>query len=66
MIFKQHEDSFKKTFDYLMQSVLLRGKEKAVALQSTDSLNTIISDSDLIPRLEPQVHDLMRFFNAAI
>ena len=53
MLFERYPEAFNKVIDFLIQSVGLHGEQKVVALQSADTLNTIISDKDLIPRLEP-------------
>jgi len=51
MLFSRHEDVFLKVINFLISSVALHGKEKVIALQSADTLSTIIADKDLIPRL---------------
>jgi hypothetical protein len=38
---------------FLIQSTSFTGNELAIANQSCDTLSTIITDTDLIPRLEP-------------
>jgi len=55
MLFEKYRDAFLKTIDFLISSLQLGGEEKVIALQSADTLNTIISDRDLAPRLRPEV-----------
>ncbi len=59
MLFLKYEDAFVKTFDFLLGSVAQAGDLKALAIQSADTLSTIISDRDLVPRLEPHVPRLI-------
>ena len=59
MLFNKFPEAFFKVIDFLVQSVGLLGEQKVVALQSADTLNTIISDKDLIPRLEPHLPRLI-------
>ncbi len=63
MLFLKYDEAFNKVIDFLIKSVALLGDQKVVALQSADTLNTIISDNDLIPRLEPQLPRLMDILN---
>jgi hypothetical protein len=63
MLFEKFHEAFIKTIDFLIQSVALNGEEKVIALQSADTLNTIISDKDLIPRLEPELPRLLGVLN---
>ncbi len=59
MLFEKNRSAFLKTVDFLIKSVALVKEEKVIALQSADTLNTIISDKDLIPRLKPEVPRLL-------
>lgn len=59
MLFTKYESAFLKVMDFLLESLSLTGSQKVVALQSADTLNTIISDKDLIPRLEPHLPRLI-------
>jgi hypothetical protein len=59
MLFANHRNAFLKTMDFLIQSIGLTKEEKVIAIQSADTLNTIISDKDLIPRLIPEVPRLI-------
>lgn len=63
MLFIKYESAFIKVMDFLLESLSLSGKQKVVALQSADTLNTIISDKDLIPRLEPHLPRLIKVLN---
>jgi len=57
MLFSKHNEAFIKTMDFLFHSVGYENKtpETVIALQSIDTLNTVVSDSDLAPRLEPML-----------
>jgi len=50
VLFKQNPQAFKETVLFLYQSVNLQGENKAIALQSIDTLKTVTCDQDLIPR----------------
>lgn len=60
MLFSKHEDVFLKVINFLISSVALHGSEKVVALQSADTLSTIIADKDLIPRLQHHLPSLIK------
>lgn len=60
MLFSRHEDVFLKVINFLISSVALHGKEKVIALQSADTLSTIIADKDLIPRLQNHLPSLIQ------
>jgi hypothetical protein len=64
MLFEKYREPFLKTMDFLIQSVNLTNQEKVIALQSADTLNTIISDKDLIPRLSPEIPRIIETLNA--
>jgi hypothetical protein len=63
MLFIKYESAFIKVMDFLIESLSLTGLQKVVALQSADTLNTIVSDKDLIPRLEPHMPRLIKVLN---
>jgi len=44
MIFTDHDVAFRKTIQFLFESLGYIGKESVVALQSIDTMNTIVSD----------------------
>lgn len=60
MLFGRDEQAFIKSIDFLFRSVSLTGPQKAVALQSADTLNTIVKDKDLWPRLSPHIGTLVQ------
>jgi hypothetical protein len=60
MLFSKQEDVFIKVINFLIHSVALTGIEKAIALQSADTLSTIVADTDLIPRLAPHLPSLIK------
>lgn len=63
MLFKKDNDKFIIAMNFLIESLSFTGDQKVIALQSADTLNTIISDSDLIPRLEPEIPALLKILN---
>lgn len=52
MLYKDREDAFRETIFFLYRSVNLKGEDKAIALQSIDTLKTVTCDQDLIPRIQ--------------
>mmetsp|Transcript_24382 Transcript_24382/g.37784 ORF Transcript_24382/g.37784 Transcript_24382/m.37784 type:complete len:219 (-) Transcript_24382:1528-2184(-) len=52
VIYKTNVEAFKQTILFLYGSVNLGGREKAIALQSIDTLKTVTCDHDLIPRFQ--------------
>ena len=52
VLYKGQPDAFKHTVHFLYKSVDLDGENKAIALQSIDTLKTITCDQDLIPRMK--------------
>lgn len=52
VLFKNEPAAFRSTVMFLYQSVDLQGEDKAIALQSIDTLKTITCDQDLIPRIQ--------------
>jgi len=51
VLYKQKPDAFRNTVFFLYRSVDLQGEDKAIALQSIDTLKTVTCDQDLIPRI---------------
>ena len=51
VMYKNQPDAFKNTVLFLYSSVDLTGEDKAIALQSIDTLKTVVCDQDLIPRI---------------
>jgi hypothetical protein len=52
VLFKKQPETFKNTILFLYNSVNLGGEDKALALQSIDTLKTITCDQDLIPTIQ--------------
>lgn len=63
MLFRENQEGFKNIVDFLIKSLSFVGGSKVIALQSADTLNTIISDTDLIPRLEPYLPEILSILN---
>jgi hypothetical protein len=63
MLFKKDNTKFITAMNFLIESLSFTGEQKVIALQSADTLNTIISDNDLIPRLEPEIPNLLMILN---
>ena len=51
-LFQQHHDLFIKTIEFLIKNLALESTERVLALQSADTLKSIISDQDMVNRLE--------------
>lgn len=66
MLFLQHNQAFEKTMNFLFESVGYPDNtcEKVIALQSIDTLNTVVSDTDLAPRLEPLIPNIVQILNS--
>ena len=52
MLYKDKDEAFRETIFFLYKSVNLKGEDKAIALQSTDTLKTVTCDQDLFPRVQ--------------
>lgn len=52
MLYKDRGEAFKETIFFLYNSVNLKGEDKAIALQSIDTLKTVTCDQDLFPRIQ--------------
>jgi hypothetical protein len=52
MLYKDREAAFRETIFFLYRSVNLKGDDKAIALQSIDTLKTVTCDQDLFPRIQ--------------
>lgn len=63
MLFKKNDDQFLMIVNFLISSLKLTGEQKVVALQAADTLNTIITDNDLVPRIEPHLPELLNVLN---
>lgn len=51
VLYKENDAAFRDTIFFLYRSVDLQGEDKAIALQSIDTLKTVTCDQDLIPRV---------------
>ena len=52
MLYKNKDEAFRETIFFLYKSVNLKGDDKAIALQSIDTLKTVTCDQDLFPRIQ--------------
>jgi hypothetical protein len=62
MLFLEHNEAFIFSMQFLFESVSF-GKntiESVIALQSIDSLSTVVSDGDLAPRLTSILPDIVK------
>ena len=66
MLFKKSQEKFEDCMFFLLSGVNLTGEQKIIALQCTDTLKTIITDGDLIPRLEPLLPKLLEEINTTV
>lgn len=68
MLYKDREDAFRETIFFLYRSVNLKGEDKAIALQSIDTLKTVTCDADLIPRIQKAnlLPDMIRLIQESV
>lgn len=67
MLFSKQPVAFKKSMNFLFSSVGLESKrEHVIALQSCDTLNTIVQDDDLMPRLAEMLSEIVQTINHLI
>lgn len=53
ILYKKDNDTFLTLLDLFLSSLTSDEKDRALAIQSSDTLNTIINDNDIIPRIVP-------------
>ena len=65
MLFTEYQEAFIKTMNFLFESVSYPDDtaERVITLQSIDTLNTVVSDADLAPRLEPMLNQIVGILN---
>jgi len=65
MLFQNHAEAFEKTMNFLFESVGYehQSHEQVITLQSIDTLCTVVSDSDLAPRLSPMLPQIIKILN---
>jgi hypothetical protein len=59
ILYKNDESIFFEVISMFIQSLVTNGENYALAYQSADTLNTIINDSDIIPRIAPFINELL-------
>ena len=59
ILFKKNEDQFKACMRFLFDALEFKGDRIVVAYQSCETLNTLISDKNLIKRFQPLVIDII-------
>lgn len=64
ILYKEDQSTFLGVLKLLVESLM--SNKKALANQSSDTLQTIISDKDLIPRIIPHISDLLGFTMACM
>jgi len=65
IMFIQQSGPFKMTMEFLFKSIGYSGAaEKVIALQSVDTLNTVVTDSDLAPRLVPLLPNILEILGS--
>jgi hypothetical protein len=57
-MFLKNHDLFLKTIEFLMKGLALEDMDKALSLQSADTLKSVISEQDLVSRLEAFIASL--------
>jgi hypothetical protein len=59
MLYKGNNDMFFEVMKMFITSLNSGPEALALAYQSSDTLNTIINDNDIIPRIKPIIGDLI-------
>lgn len=54
---------FKKYLNFVMQCIPLSRSEKSLGLQAIESLNYIIGEEEIVPRMEANVCQIMTILN---
>jgi hypothetical protein len=57
-LFSSHYELFVKTIEFLLKGLMQEAADKALSLQCADTLKTVISDSDLVTRVEGFINNL--------
>lgn len=64
MLFSKQPAAFKKSMNFLFSSVaLVTKRDHVIGLQSCDTLNTIVQDDDLMPRLSEMLDEIVGTIN---
>jgi hypothetical protein len=63
ILFTQHEEAFMQAIKFLFESMSFaqKGHEHVLALQSIDTMNTIVNDVDLTHRLTPMIGYIVEY-----
>lgn len=59
ILYKKDESIFFEVISMFIQSLTANEENYALAFQSADTLNTIINDNDIIPRITPFINELL-------
>lgn len=66
ILYKSDESVFFQVINMFIASLTSGEDSLALAHQSADTLNTIINDNDIIPRVKPMINDLLKDVAACI
>ena len=66
ILYKEDNLIFNKVIKMFITSLNQNEENHALALQSSDTLNTIINDNDIVPRIKPIINELLFAVNDAI
>lgn len=66
ILYKSQEDMFFIVIKMFIDSLNQGEETQALAYQSADTLNTIINDNDIIPRIKPIISDIIKTIAPAI
>lgn len=68
IMFEGYDDAFANVMHFLFSSTSYKPDtpEHVISLQSIDTLNTVVSDNDLKPRLEPFFLDLLQIIQSQV
>lgn len=65
-LFQQHHGSFIKSIELLLKGLLCEDKHKALAVQCADTFKAIITEDDIVDRVEAFVNRLLPHFASAV
>lgn len=66
ILYKDQNDVFVDVIRMFIESLDQNQENLALAHQSADTLNTIINDNDIVPRIKPIIGDLLQALNPVI
>lgn len=65
-LFPNKQTEFSRCIEFMVKCLSLDGNERVLALQSADALKSIISDEDMIKRIEMFINKLVPYFTGMV